>query len=103
MFNRMSNGLSNEIFISDDLFDNFNLILKRCDIKFFYDSNRLVAKVLGSLVLDENQIVKIGSLLFMLKNNVNLMHDDVLFIDSFLDSLSKVLDVVENIVIERND
>ena len=31
------------------------------------------------------------------------MHDDVLFIDSFLDSLSKVLDVVENIVIERND
>jgi hypothetical protein len=103
MFNRMSNGLSNEIFISDDLFDNFNLILKRCDSQFFYDSNRLGAKVLGSVVLDENQIVKIGSLLLMLKNNVHLMHDDVLFIDSFLDSLSKVLDVVENIVIERND
>ncbi len=103
MFNRMSNGLSNEIFISDDLFDNFNLILKRCDSQFFYDSNRLGSKVLGTVVLDENQIAKIGSLLLTLKNNVNLMHDDVLFIDSFLDSLSKVLDVVENIVIERND
>ena len=99
----MSSGLSNEIYITDDLLDNFNLILKRCDSQYLYDSNRLGTKVLGSVVLDENQIVKIGSLLLTLKNNVQLEHDDVLFVDNFLDSLSKVLDVVENIVIERND
>ena len=103
MFNLMSSGLSNEIYITDDLLDNFNLILKRCDSQYLYDSNRLGTKVLGSVVLDENQIVKIGSLLLTLKNNVQLEHDDVLFVDNFLDSLSKVLDVVENIVIERND